>query len=138
MNSAIDILMLFSWAFMLAGPVSGAYMATWAYDGEKSTDFFGGYTSEPRRIYRIAHINCFVFPYMGIMWALAIERTLLSSLMVGLGAALMITSTLFMTIPLFASLKWKRLKGLTLIGLLSLLGGISIIAYGYACNLLSQ
>ena len=135
MEQSIDLLLLFSWAYMLAGPLTGAYMATWAYEGEKSTTFFGDYTAEPRRIYRVAHINCFVFPYMGIMWALAVERTQLSQPLVSLGATLMAVATVFMTLPLFASLKWHGLRNATVVGLAALLGGIGIIVYAYAVKL---
>jgi len=107
-------------------------MATWAYEGKKSTTFFGDYASEPRRIYRVAHINCFVFPYMGIMWGLSIERIVLPEALVATGVIIMMASTLFMTVPLFASLKWKILRNASVIGLVFLLGGISVIAYGYA------
>ena len=44
---------------------------------------------------------------------------------------LMIAATVFMTIPLFASLKWKALRGASVIGLVALLGGISIIVYQF-------
>ena len=135
MEKTIDLLLLFSWVYMLAGPLTGAYMATWAYEGEKSTTFFGDYTAEPRRIYRVAHINCFVFPYMGIMWALAVERTQLFPGLVSWGVAFMMLATVFMTLPLFASLKWHGLRNATVVGLVALLGGIGILVYAYASKL---
>ena len=126
----IDALLLFSWSFMLAGPLTGAYMASWAYEGKKSTEFFGDYTSEPRRIYRVAHINCFVFPYMGIMWSLSAERLDIYPGAIAIGAFLMMMATLFMTLPLFASLKWPALRSMSVVGLVALLGGIGMMIAG--------
>ncbi|MEM9255893.1 MAG: hypothetical protein AAGA91_10610 [Pseudomonadota bacterium] len=128
----VDVLLLFSWAYMVAGPLTGAYMATWAYEGKRSTEFFGEYSSERRRIYRVAHINCFVFPYMGIMWALTVVRTQLPEPLVTLGVVAMMVATVFMTLPLFGSLLWSGVRTLSVLGMLALLLGIGLISAGFA------
>ena len=137
MNFEITLLYLFAWSYMIIGPVSGIYMSRWAYKGAtKVPDGFDDYTSERRRIYRVAHINGFVFPYMCIMWGLTVQQSQLSDSMITVGAILMATSTVFMTLPLFLSLKWPKLRNVSALGAVSLVGGIGVISWGLLQSIL--
>ncbi len=132
MYNPIDLLFLFSWSFMIFGPLTGFYVGRWAYGGSSNIpEGYGDYVSEKRRIFRGAHVNCFVFPYMCIMWGLTVQQVGLSEFVVTIGSALMVTSTVFMTIPMFLSIKWPMARNACAIGAVSLIGGISIISYGY-------
>ena len=138
MQQTIDLLTLFAWSYMLLGPTTGMYMGTWTSDNPRHVESdFHDYTSERRRTFRIAHINCFVFPYMCIMWGLTVSEASLSEAQIAVGASLMATATIFMTMPLFLSLKWHKAKNAAGVGVFSLIGGVALIAYGYIVKLVS-
>ena len=139
MNNQINLLYLFAWSYMVIGPLSGVYMSRWAYRGaSKVPEGFDDYTSERRRIYRVAHINGFVFPYMCIMWGLTVQQSQLSGSIIAIGAMLMAVSTVFMTLPLFLSLKWPKLRNISAVGAISLFGGIAIISWGLLQTILER
>ena len=131
LSDPILLLLTFSWSMMIIGPATGAFMSLWAFGGPlPPPKNFEDYTSNNRRILRISHLNCFVFPFMNIMWGLCYPLATLSGTATWIGVCAMATSTLVMTIPLFASLKWHGARYASGLGAPSLILGIVVLIYG--------
>ena len=106
-------------------------MSLWAFGGPmKPPDGFEDFASPSRRVFRISQINCFIFPFMNILWVLSERWAGLSPWSECRGATAMAVATVFMTVPLFASLKWHPARYGTVVGITSLIAGIGILALG--------
>jgi len=96
----------FAWGWILCGFVSGALMGL----RFKDPNWMGGYSSFPRRLYRLAHISFFGLGLMNLLFAVTAVALGLGSTTLAVAAWAFIAGGILMPICCLAMAHWGKAK----------------------------
>ena len=120
-----EINLVFAWAWMLAGFLSGLIMGLF-FNRE---DWLGGYTSLKRRLFRLAHISFFGLGAVNLMYYFTARHVLGPSFLQSLAAWGFVLGGITMPLACAIMARWTRAKILFAVPVLTLVasGALTIL-----------
>ena len=121
-----EINILFGWAWMCVGFISGMTLGMWA-EGEK---WLGGYASITRRYLRLAHVAFIALSIINILYGKELGSVALPTYIKSIGSALMIFGAAGVPITCISVAFYRKAKYFLPLPALAVLAGTAILVIG--------
>jgi hypothetical protein len=121
-----ELNILFGWAWMCVGFISGMTLGMWA-EGEK---WLGGYASVTRRYLRLAHVAFIALSVINILYGKELGAVALPTHIKSIGSALMIFGAAGVPIACISAAFYRKAKYVLPLPALAVLVGTAILVIG--------
>jgi hypothetical protein len=121
-----QINIIFGWAWMCVGFVSGMTLGMWA-EGEK---WLGGYASITRRYFRLAHVAFIALSIINILYGKELDSPDIPTYVKSIGSPLMIFGAVGVPLACISAAFFRKAKYFLPLPALALLIGTAILVIG--------
>ena len=115
--------LVFAWLWILLGFISGAIQGLLFH----RENWLGGYSSFPRRMYRLAHISFFGLGVVNLLFALSVQNILSQSIHTATASTFFIVGAVTMPLCCVVMAHFPKAHALFAVPVISLIGGAILV-----------